>query len=139
MAAAAFAKISKLVVDSTALGEETLDRADKFMRLRMDARDTKVETGQGDKPLPTVVPQQEATGKHDRLDNTLCPAERLSRTMSLEEATKWLTNFESYLDWNKRIVAKRSVYSIRNLLESSLMPAWCQSCGRTGPSRRRLR
>jgi hypothetical protein len=33
MAAAAFAKISKLVVDSTALGEETLDRADTFMRL----------------------------------------------------------------------------------------------------------
>ena len=32
MAAAAFAKISKLVVDSTALGEDTLDRADKFMR-----------------------------------------------------------------------------------------------------------
>jgi hypothetical protein len=86
----------------------------------MDARDTKVEAGQGDDPLPTVVLQQEATGKHDRLDNTLRPAERLSRTMSLEEATKWLTQYDGYLDWNKRIIDKRTVYSIRQLLEGSL-------------------
>ena len=86
----------------------------------MDARYTKVEAGQWVEPLPTVVQQQEATGKHDRLDNTLRLAERLSRTMSLEEATKWLTQFESYLDWNKRIIDKRTVYSIRQLLEGSL-------------------
>ena len=60
------------------------------------------------------------TGKHDRLDNTLRPKERLSRTMSLEEATKWLKNFESYLNWNKLVIAKRSVSSLRDLLESSL-------------------
>jgi hypothetical protein len=120
MSAATFARISKLVDDSTAMGEEALDRADKFMCLRLErTQETKVETSQGDETLP-IVPQQEATGKHDRLDNTLRPAERLSRTMSLEEATKWLTNFESYLDWNKRIVDKRTVYSIRQLLESSL-------------------
>ena len=120
MPAAAFDKISKLVDDSMATGEEAIERADKFMCLRLEqTQDTKVETGQGDETLP-IVPQQEATDKHDRLDNTLRPAERLSRTMSLEEATKWLTNFESYLDWNKRIVDKRTIYSIRQLLESSL-------------------
>ena len=40
--------------------------------------------------------------------------------MSLEEATKWLKNFESYLNWNKLVIAKRSVSSLRDLLESSL-------------------
>ena len=120
MPAATFDKISKLVDDSMATGEEALDRADKFMCLCLErTQETKVETGQGDETLP-IVPQQEATDKHDRLDNTLRPAERLSRTMSLEEATKWLTQFESYLDWNKRIINKRTVYSIRQLLEGSL-------------------
>jgi hypothetical protein len=120
MPAAAFDKISKLVDDSMATGEEAIERADKFMCLRLErTQQAKVETGQRDKTLP-IDPQQEATGKHDRLDNTLRPAEHLSRTMSLEEETKWLTNFESYLDWNKRIIAKRSISSIRNLLESSL-------------------
>jgi hypothetical protein len=120
MPTAAFNKISKLVDDSMATGEEAIERADKFMCLRLErTRQAKEETRQRDETLP-IDPQQEATGKHDRLDNTLCLAERLSRTMSLEEATKWLTFFESYLDWNKRIIAKRSVSSIQNLLESSL-------------------
>ena len=92
MPTAAFNKISKLVDDSMATGEEAIDRADKFMCLCLErTRQAKVETGQGDETLP-IDPQQEATGKHDRLDNTLRPAECLSRTMSLKEATKWLTN-----------------------------------------------
>ena len=40
--------------------------------------------------------------------------------MSLEEATKWLKNFESYLNWNKPVIAKKSPEHLRNLLESFL-------------------
>ena len=121
MPTGAFTRISKMVDDSMATGEETLDRADKFMCLCLErTRQAKVETRQRDDPHPVDLPAGTTTGKHDRRDNTLCPNERLSRTMSLEEATKWLKTFESYLDWNKQIIAKRSPSSLRNLLESSL-------------------
>ena len=81
--------------------------------------DTTGEGGDRKEGGPSLVdPPMGTTGKHDRLDNT--PKERLSRTMSLEEATKWLKNFESYLDWNKQVIAKRSVSSLRDLLERSL-------------------
>ena len=58
---------------------------------------------------PNNTPLARTTGKHDRLDNTLCPAERLSRTMSLKEATKWLKNFESYMNWNGLVIAKNTL------------------------------
>ena len=78
-----------------------------------------IRTKMEDTPL-TDMPLAGTTGKHDRLDDTLCPPEWLSRTMSLEEATKWLKNFEIYLNWNGLVIAKKSPESLQDLLESSL-------------------
>jgi hypothetical protein len=61
-----------------------------------------------------------ASGKLERLDNTLRPTDRLSRTMTLEEASKWLKNFDSYLTWNKPVIDKKSLTHLRSLLESFL-------------------
>jgi hypothetical protein len=40
--------------------------------------------------------------------------------MNLEEASKWLKNFDSYLNWNEPIITKKSPEHLRNLLESFL-------------------
>ena len=62
MPAATFAKISKLVEDSTATGEEALDRADKFMCLCLErTQETKVETETGGQNPPG---RRSATGSH---------------------------------------------------------------------------
>ena len=83
-----------------------------------EAEDVKEEEI-ADSPSPDDPPSR--TGKLDgRLDNTLRPEKNLSRTMSLEEATKWIEQFESYLIWNKPLIGKKSDTAVRNLLESSL-------------------
>ena len=61
-----------------------------------------------------------ASGKLERLDNTLRPTDRLSRNMTLEEASKWLKNFDSYLNWNEPIIRNKIPERLRNLLESCL-------------------
>jgi hypothetical protein len=40
--------------------------------------------------------------------------------MTLEEESKWLKNFDSYLNWNEPVIAKKSPEHLRNLLESFL-------------------
>ena len=40
--------------------------------------------------------------------------------MTLEEASKWIKNFESYLEWNQLVVDKKSTKNLRDLLESFL-------------------
>jgi hypothetical protein len=66
-------------------------------------------------------PPPRTLGKQDgRLDNTLKPDKNLSRTMSLEEATTWIVLFESYLNWNKQLLGRKSITAVRHLLESSL-------------------
>ena len=40
--------------------------------------------------------------------------------MTLEEASKWLKNFDSYLTWNKPVIDKKSLTHLRSLLESFL-------------------
>ena len=40
--------------------------------------------------------------------------------MTLEEASKWIKNFESYLEWNQLVVDKKSTKNLIDLLESFL-------------------
>jgi hypothetical protein len=40
--------------------------------------------------------------------------------MFLEEATKWLKKFESYLVCNEQVIKKKSTKNLRDLLESFL-------------------
>ena len=103
----AFDEIGALFMQTQSSAEETLDQADKFCIDRAkiatetgDVKDEGMANGpsQDDPPLRTL-------GKQDgRLDNTLKPDKNLSRTMSLEEATTWITLFESYLEWNKPLL-----------------------------------
>ena len=76
------------------------------------------------------------TSKQDgRLDNTLKRDKNLSRTVSLEEATTWITQIESYHNWNKQLIVKKSDTAVQNHLESSL-EAWLVSKLRTDVSNR---
>ena len=100
MAQTVFDKMSKQIDGSMNLGLDVLDRADKFM-LEKTKR----------VPPPTVVPQVEVAqnqvqaetgaeteGGGGKMDNTLHPTDKLTRNMSLEEATTWLKMFENYLE-----------------------------------------
>ena len=40
--------------------------------------------------------------------------------MNLEEASKWLKSFDSYLNWNEPIIRNKTPERLRNLLESCL-------------------
>ena len=60
------------------------------------------------------------TGRRETLDNTLHSDRRLSETMSLKEATRWLKTFVSYLAWNELVIERKSLKCIRKLLESLL-------------------
>jgi hypothetical protein len=57
-------------------------------------------------------------------DNTLRLTDWLSRTMSLKEATKWLKNFDSYLNWNGLVISKKSTEALQDLLEDLLTKVW---------------
>jgi hypothetical protein len=57
---------------------------------------------------------------YEKMDNTLRPDQRLCEDMSLEEATKWIRCFNSYLTWNDSIIDRKSLKCVRNLLESQL-------------------
>ena len=75
MPTAAFNRISTMVDESMATADETLDKAEKFMCLRLErTRQAKEETGRKEDP-PPVDPPMGTTGKHNRLDNTLRPNE----------------------------------------------------------------
>jgi hypothetical protein len=65
------------------------------IRFIREAAMAKVNAQATDETNQDAPPPQETTGKHNRLDHTLRPDGRLSRTMSLEEATTWLKSFES--------------------------------------------
>jgi hypothetical protein len=98
---------------------DALRSSKQFIR---EATTDKVNAQATDKTYQDAPPtktSQKTTGKQERLDHTLRPHRHLSRTMSLEEATKWLKNFESYLVWNESVIAKRNACS-RDLLESRL-------------------
>ena len=40
--------------------------------------------------------------------------------MTLEEASRWLKNFDCYLNWNEPVVDKKSPKQLRDLLKSFL-------------------
>jgi hypothetical protein len=61
-----------------------------------------------------------ASRRYEKMDNTLRPDRRLCEAMSLEEATKWIMSFDSYLTWNDSIIDRKSLKCVRNLLESHL-------------------
>ena len=108
-----------------AAAEAALAKTDLFVCQAAAQQSTRKE--RGPKPedvhssnLPDSSLLGTALGKLERLDNTLRPTDRLSRTMTLEEASKWLKNFDSYLNWNEPVIAKKSPEHLRNLLESFL-------------------
>ena len=60
------------------------------------------------------------TKQREPLDNSLRPEGLLRMTMSLEEATRWLKTFESYLLWNEPIIENKGTKCVPALLESLL-------------------
>jgi hypothetical protein len=86
---------------------DALRSSKRFIREAAMAKVNAQATGETNQDNPPVVTPQETTGKHDRLDHTLRPDGRLSRTISLEEATTWLKSFESYLEWNEPVIANK--------------------------------
>ena len=125
MAQTVFNKMSKLIDESMNLGLDVLDRADKFM---LD-KTKRV-------PPPTVAPQvdvaqngvhqvqaktgTETEGGGGKMDNTLRLSDKLTRNMSLEEATTWLKMFENYLKWNRVALDRKSNADIKHLMEINL-------------------
>jgi hypothetical protein len=79
----------------SALGLAVGDALRSSIRFIREAAMAKVNAQATDETNQDAPPPQETTGKHNRLDHTLRPDGRLSRTMSLEEATTWLKSFES--------------------------------------------
>jgi hypothetical protein len=66
MPTAAFNRISTMVDDSMATADETLNKAEKFMCLRLErTRQAKEETGRREDP-PPFDPPMGTTGKHNR-------------------------------------------------------------------------
>ena len=88
---------------------DALRSSKRFIREAAMAKVNAQATGETNQDNPPVVTPQETTGKHDRLDHTLRPDGRLSRTISLEEATTWLKSFESYLEWNEPVIANKVI------------------------------
>ena len=118
----AFEDIGGLFEGTQKEAEETLDLADKFRieRAKIATEEDVKEEEMGDVSSQGDQPSRN-TGKQDgRLDNTLKPDKNLSRTVSLEEATTWITQIKSYHNWNKQLIVKKSNTAVRNLLESSL-------------------
>ena len=98
-----FARIKEFVESSMAALEAALYRADLFVCRRMAQQATKSEDANSSTNSTDASLLGTTSGKLDRLDNTLRPTDRLSRTMTLEESSKWLKNFDSYLNWNQFI------------------------------------
>ena len=112
---------------------DALRSSKQFIREATTAKVTARDTDRTYQDAPPTETSQKTTGKQERLDHTLRPHGHLRRTMSLEEATKWLKNFESYLVWNESVIAKRNACS-RDLLEGCLeadLVAMLQDAGRT--------
>ena len=108
-----------------AAAEAALAKTDLFVCQAAAQQSTRKERG----PKPEDVHSSNspdssllgtALGKLERLDNTLRPTDRLSQTMTLEEESKWLKNFDSYLNWNKPIIKNKTPERLRNLFESCL-------------------
>ena len=78
-----------------------------------------------------------ASGKTERLENTLRPMTKLTRTMTLEEASKWLSNFGSYFDWNEAVLARRVRSTGGSSWRISLTQIWCLNWQRTSRLRKR--
>jgi hypothetical protein len=98
---------------------DTLRSSKQFIR---EATTAKVDVWATDRSCQAALPtetSQKTTEKHERLDHSLRPHGHLSKTMSLEEATFWLKDFENYLKWNESVIAKGNACS-RDLLESCL-------------------
>ena len=58
---------------------------------------------------PVLEARVHTAYRQEKLDNTLRPDELLSETMTLEEATRWLRTFDSYLSWNASIIERKSI------------------------------
>ena len=86
-------RIKKFVDDSMAALMAALEKAEGMVcqsETRQRAGGTKSED-----PNSTNTSQGATPGKLGaKLDNTLRPADKLSRNMTLEEASKWMKNFE---------------------------------------------
>jgi hypothetical protein len=98
---------------------DTLRSSKQFIREATTAKVNAQATDKTCQAAPPTETSQKTTGKHERLDHTLRPHGHLSKTMSLEEATMWLKDFENYLKWNESVIAKSNACS-RDLLESRL-------------------
>ena len=126
MSQAVFEKVSKQIDDSMNLGLDVLDRADKFMMVKTKHVPPPVEPPQPEVPQNGGAQAQAEAGAEiegrggSKMDNTLRPTDKLTRNMSLEEATTWLKMFENYLKWNRGALDRKSNADVRHLLEINL-------------------
>ena len=118
----AFEDIGGLFERTQKEADENLDLADKFCNER--AKKATEEDVKGEEMLDASSqgnqPSRNTGKQYGRLDNTLKPDKNLSKTVFLEEATTWITQIESYYNWSKQLIVKKSNTAVRNLLESSL-------------------
>jgi hypothetical protein len=105
-------RLTQTVETTIANAEDTLMAAEMFMCSR----------GPGTRPedADDFDPSQSRPGKPERLETALRPPTLLNRNMTLEEATRWIKSFDSYLNWNERIIRNKTPAQLRSLLENSL-------------------
>ena len=125
------------IIETMNIGLDVLDRADIFMLERTkrvpppaaEGTPPAVERAQAaqvpaqDLPRADVGTEPVAetgSGGGAKMDNTLRPTDKLTRTMSLEEASTWLKTFTNYLNWNKAALDRKSNADVRHLLEINL-------------------
>ena len=103
--------------------QETFERLHQMVNESVDSRTAVLDTDSQFTHNRENGPANQAQGQNPnggKLDNTLGPTTKLSKTMTLEESTTWLKAFEAYLEWNKATLAPKSKKDLRHLLESCL-------------------
>jgi hypothetical protein len=127
MSQTVFVQVSNQVDESMKLGLDVLDRADRFMMERTKNVPPPVEPPQAEGLQDGGAQAQAGVGAEipeggggGKMDNTLRPTDKLTRNMSLEEATTWLKMFENYLKWNRVALDRKSNADIKHLMEINL-------------------
>ena len=127
------ARIQNIVEVSERNGEESLQKAELFV-----CQATQQSTNQPEGSRPSTSPNSSGLsgttpGKTERLENTLLPTDHLNHDMTLEQATTWISKFDSWFEWNEKVLMHKSLRQQRILLEARLdanmvtVGFWCQA------------
>ena len=129
-------QIKAIIKESMDAAETALQGAESFVchaaqQVTSMAHGTKSEDANSLALTPDSSLLGTASGKPERLENTLHPIVNLSRTMTLEVASTWLKKFDSYLEWNKAVISKKSPKQLKISWRAFLTRAWCPKCKQT--------